>query len=294
MSLIKKALLKDKLDKASIQPNWKQDDATADDYIKNRPFYDYKNFEDIYWDGDTTDKIVVEFTDSEEGYHHTFYKICDIILTANQLDGTKYTTHNDGYITQILSEDMVEYESGSVVDEGYFAHIVSIAVDNDTVNIYGDNIVFPKSGLYVKSYSNGNYIDHIIPSTTTVLIDRKYLPDNGVTYISDIYSSDILDLGKGLYFFDTLYEVYGSDGQYFLLSGFCRIDNLSDNGKYFILYDYGVKYKVDSNKAIVDMTPIYEKDIDYIITSSTEGSTKKFKIIVDDSGTISAKEVIET
>ena len=36
----------------------------------------------------------------------------------------------------------------------------------------------------------------------------------------------------------------------------------------------------------------YADTAEYIIPSSTEGSTKKFKITVDDSGTISATEVI--
>ena len=35
----------------------------------------------------------------------------------------------------------------------------------------------------------------------------------------------------------------------------------------------------------------YADTAEYIIPSSTKGSTKKFKIIVDDSGTISATQV---
>ena len=36
----------------------------------------------------------------------------------------------------------------------------------------------------------------------------------------------------------------------------------------------------------------YADTAEYIIHSSTEGSTKKFKITVDDSGTLSATEIV--
>ena len=38
----------------------------------------------------------------------------------------------------------------------------------------------------------------------------------------------------------------------------------------------------------------YADTVEYIIPSSTQGSTKKFKITVDDTGTLSATEVTET
>lgn len=56
-----------------------------------------------------------------------------------------------------------------------------------------------------------------------------------------------------------------------------------------------VKVKaVDADGKITETEAVDMPSVDYIIQSSTAGSTKKFKITVDDSGTISATEITET
>lgn len=45
------------------------------------------------------------------------------------------------------------------------------------------------------------------------------------------------------------------------------------------------------SRLLINAIEKYADTGEYIIPSSTEGSTKKFKITVDDSGTISATEV---
>ena len=46
------------------------------------------------------------------------------------------------------------------------------------------------------------------------------------------------------------------------------------------------------NRLLYTEQELYFVCLNYIINSSTEGSTKKFQITVDDSGTISATEVV--
>ena len=66
---------------SGVQHDWNQNDSTAADYIKNRPFYkDVKILDsidvDISWDGDTTGKTA----SSQNG----FYKVSDSIFTEEQ------------------------------------------------------------------------------------------------------------------------------------------------------------------------------------------------------------------
>ena len=67
----------------------------------------------------------------------------------------------------------------------------------------------------------------------------------------------------------------------------------SSNGLYYSASKYALTDTVDAQLAEVKQSIDEIKSADVILPSSTAGSTKKFKITVDDAGMISAKEVTE-
>ena len=65
----------------------------------------------------------------------------------------------------------------------------------------------------------------------------------------------------------------------------------SANGIYYSASKYALTDTVDAQLAEVKQSIDEIKSADVILPSSTAGSTKKFKITVDDAGVISATEV---
>ena len=199
-------------------PDWNQNDATASDYIKNRPG-GYEGRFEITWDGDTTGRVSATM----EGAPYVWYKVSDKILTMDQIIGGKITFVENGESVQdvITNELLSEHEFGIMILE--FA------------------IISKKSGVYATG------------------VGEISIPEPGI------------------------YFVNGSMDDYSIL-----VSSLSN----IIAYPFDDKYIPDTiaRKAELD-SRITEKEV--ILTSSTTDSTKKFKITVNDSGTLTATEITE-
>ena len=196
-----------------VQTDYTQNDATAKDYIKNRPGGYETGFE-ITWDGDTTGRVSI----TVEGVPYVWYKMSNKILTADQIVGSKATlvkggVPQSGIITQIT------YEDENIIALSELALISAKA--SGAYLVGGVNLFVPEAGVYFMYVNSASYFS-ALSNLVVHPFDDKYIPDT-----------------------------------------------------------IARKAELDSR--------ITEKEV--ILTSSTTDSTKKFKITVDDTGTIKATEV---
>lgn len=143
-----------------VQPDWEQNDKTAPDYIKNRPFYINTSPHKIEWDGDTAGKTAVG---------GMYYKVSNITPDVLTLKNIKIVMSNG---TQWSSEDV-----WSSIDEywqvGEYA-VICIKVKNTSVVSLG--LTFEETGLYFRK-SNGIYVSNLeYMFAGYVAIDEKFLP----------------------------------------------------------------------------------------------------------------------
>ena len=324
------------IDGSAANPDWNQNDATAADYVKNRPFYT----------GDPVETVLVEestvtFVDDGGNYF-------------GQLESTFSATVGETYK---VSWDATTYECACIDFNG------NIAIGNLSIAGAGSDTGEP----FLMAVYNGSYIQIITADTASshtfsisvrvapvVKIDEKYLPDTVATKseVDDVRS--IAETGKidpsnhhtpstlfskrgefigwygampilkydqtvGNFFIDAnetnpikINEIpFGS----FMCIAFLDFDLSGFYGQWYIMY-LEIQSTVVGNKRFVTGPVIGPKgNVFYVksnevdentaegiffellmpeymmINSSTSGSTKKFKITVDDTGTISATEV---
>lgn len=143
-----------------VQPDWDQNDKTAPDYIKNRPFYINTSPHKIEWDGDTAGKTAVG---------GMYYKVSNITPDVLTLKNIKIVMSNG---TQWSSED-----AWSSVDEYWEVGedaVICIKVENTSVVSLG--LTFAETGLYFRK-SNGIYVSNFeYMNAYYVAIDEKFLP----------------------------------------------------------------------------------------------------------------------
>ena len=192
-------------------PDWNQNDATASDYIKNRPFYE--------------DSLLrVSFTDQQYGIAFDWYKVSDDVPS---IDNVQVNTAVHLWVTD-----------------------PSVGIPEST-----------ETNIFL-SFENGYAVKG--SAVVVALTDGFYL-----------------DIGDGMKI------VFPKKGTYFLAVGATWTTGIAASGAIEpeISWDMntGTVKQLDE-KFIPDMDSV-------ILNSSTTGSTKKFKITVDDSGTIRATEV---
>ena len=166
-----------------VQTDWNQNDATAKDYIKNRPG-GYEEGWEITWDGDTTGRASI----TAKGMPHTWYKVSDKILMPDQFIGGTVTMSQNGASEQmIITDDMyVEDEFGYEVCNAY----ILIAAKTGEFNISGLNINIPEPGVYFLNISvnsmsmSFSFFSKIIAHP----FDDKYIPDT-VARKDEIYTN---------------------------------------------------------------------------------------------------------
>lgn len=170
---------------AEVQADWNQNDETAADFIKNRPFgiIGERSYEPITitWDGDTTDKVSVSFPPAM-GVTMTLCKVSDLIPSLEHLQigssSTVFGENEELGETEELSEELNFEED---IDQGLIsASWVYIATKDNAGN---ENLSLPEKGIYFMAMTyNGMsmYVKNLTISGGSVpiiqKIDSKYLP----------------------------------------------------------------------------------------------------------------------
>ena len=334
---------------SGVQPDWNQNDETAEDYVKNRPFYTGNPAETVL-----VEESTVSFADAGGSYMAQFPS------TFSATVGETYKVTWDG----------TAYECACVDLKGFtFIGNQSIGdLGSDTGEPFVMNVL-NGSGIYI--YTADTSASHIFSisgfAVEVVKINEQYLPDSAFTeadwdFVSNrplfykqlnanIIAENItenirvgtnyVDLGvtapdfnEGLY-----YKVEGeilfvnnsaNTGYRLQINGYYKANSSAEISLGTVYDEYSRKnldvgfyggnnsygragklyvsssghsqsYTITANFAIISELKQLSEDYipntiqrvgdDVIIASSTANSTKKFKITVDDSGTLTATEV---
>ena len=315
----------------SAQPDWNQNDATASDYIKNRPFYT----------GDTVQTgLVEESTVSFTNVSSNIYY--GKIPTAVELTvGETYNVSWDGAAYEcvcVLVSGLPAIGNQSIFSVGADTgepFLISPLADNSGTDIYTLD-TSASHAISISSFASAEVVkipDKYISDTFRDVVIAGYplnwSEDDWAKYYGLFQSGKLLMInGIGSanstgYVLSMFYVSHGahnisainSHGYFYSLG--VNQDSEEDKfywvpiinrGDFYFRYeqtgsDTGTAYErletfdgltfttKNANEDEVRQKVVLEGDKEIILSSSTSGSTKKFKITVDDSGTISATEV---
>lgn len=312
-----------------VQPDWNQNDETAADYVKNRPFYTGDPVETVF-----VEESTVSFAPAESGAY------------IGQPESTFQATVGETYK---VSWDGTVYESTCVNfnDLPFIGNLSIVGAGSDT----GEPFAIIAPGQVVEIGTLDTSPTHTISisqevGAEVVQIDEKYIPE-GVPY----YLSAKNPTGTGAFSLNrepntTIGKCSFAEGSEITASGhsshaegirttasgnFSHAEgiqttasgsashaeglgtkassdyqhvqgkfNVEDSSRtYAHIVGNGLSDNYRSNAHTIDWSgnAWYAGTVEgkaLILPSSTEGSTKKFKITVDDSGTLKATEVTST
>lgn len=316
----------------SVQPDWNQNDSTAADYVKNRPFYTGNPVETVL-----VEESTVSFEDNGGVY------IGELPQELSAIVGETYTVYWDG-----TAYECVCIESNGAL---LFGNLSIIGAGPDTGEPF--SYVSSINMIYTLDTSASHTISISGAVAPITKIDKKYIDvldkfivhDNATITLAEANSYQAkISSKEATYFvwcgiiFDSINLLIDNDTHILYLytnntekvvnqnsDGVFSISDLSGNKISFSLtngstaaspelsllkdnpvqirpakmYDSStsdtlLKIVKNGSKLGQDMEVLGDgtvKAYSIILPSSTPNSTKKFKITVDDSGTISATEV---
>lgn len=213
-------------------PDWNQNDETAHDYVKNRPFYMGNPVETVL-----VEEITVEFEDSSSEFQSTFEATV----------GETYKVYWDD----------IAYECACVSFNGIpvIGNLSIIGAGTDTGEPF---IMVVANGREIAIEAADTYASHTISISGMVApvakIDRKYLPipfkPKGESYLT--FSSPnkfILKVKDMTKHWDGTLEYFASDEAWTVWDGTSILSAITNDGEY-VLYLRGTKNTVitgDSN-----------------------------------------------
>lgn len=262
------SLLEQKISAVSsliVNPDWNQNDPVANDYIKNRPFY--------------TDGEIVKI---EEKYFPDYLAEEKFVAINEKLNNTTTSVEQINTNLDSMQEKLnsttsnIEQINTNIEDiEENIGRTVIIAEGNKEDNTYTQYFMYrsdltPDIGTIIGSKVFGKNFTYYINEDDITEYDWGYNFTYGIVLVSgsvtiDEHSYSNPGLYMGTYYYD-------------LTDGIMR--------PYYRPYGIELYYKIDS-KYIPPSQPVTA----IILKSTTDESTKKFKITVDDTGTLSATEV---
>ena len=310
----------------SVQPDWSQNDSTATDYIKNRPFYEGDPSETVF-----VEESTVSFSGSGGMYS------AQIQSNFEATVGETYTVNWDGAAYECVCGDfrnslfignfsivgvgsdtgepfLMEINNGSGIGiytkDASASHTISISgsiaeviqipdkyisdtfrdvviagnprnwSENDWIKYYG---LFQSGKLLMINGIGGSV-------STGYILSMAYTPKgahriSAITYLGYLYSLNAAQNG-GFYWvpiisYGAFYFRYYKDGSS-ASEEYKRLETSAGD------LTFTTK---NANEDEVRQKVVLEGDKEIILSSSTSGSTKKFKITVDDSGTLKATEI---
>ena len=312
----------------SIQPDWNQNNDTAADYIKNRPFYT----------GDPVETVLVEESTVSFADEGGVYG-AEVTSTFLGTVGNTYKVYWDGVVYESVCKD---YRAGLAA----IGNLSIVGAGSDT----GEPFIIVPNGSSIYIYTTNASASHTI-SISGSIAEVTQIPDK---YISDTFKDVVIagdplnwsendwakyyglfQSGKLLMINDigssnskgyVLSMAYASHGAHRIsaidaIGNFYNLGAYQDGGEDKFYWDpiinYGGFYfryqksgsgnseayerlelsdgltftTKNANEDAVRKKVVLEGDKEIILSSSTSGSTKKFRVTVDDSGTISATEV---
>lgn len=277
---------------ASVQSDWNQNDSTAADYVKNRPFYA----------GDPVETVFVEERTELFNEDYGIY-IAGLDSTFRPTDGDIYTVYWDGTVYECACVEDVDSEGKPMY---YIGNLSILDYDPDTgepfiFEIYNDGFI----SVSTKDTSASHTFSISRIDIEIVKIPTKYLPvaseiEPGIMSVNYLlqqveneyfyrYTSQVL----GSYYDKNIIEKcarYNNSHSIYLLKKFegavlsCYDDAVNKNITFVLSDSEDIEcWKFSESKPFREkLWGIYKDGV--VISSSTTDSTKKFKITVDDGG----------
>lgn len=169
-----------------VQSDWNQNDETASDYIKNRPFYNKKAFEDIIWDGVIGNK---ESQHVEETTGSTDYVlVSNEVISSSALIGAKIVLSSGDEV--ICTNSNIHEGEGSITVQFGDTTVLVIRETTDE-----NAFIIQKKGIYFTLIKRSNatiYTSKLVSPENLVKLDSNYLPTATTTSIGAI------KIGNGL------------------------------------------------------------------------------------------------
>lgn len=282
------------------QANWAQNDSTAADFVKNRPGafqVPAKDAVTITWDGVIGDKENVDIG-ALVGGNATLVKVSDEVLYPPYLYNATLTMKNNGNdvhlnISKNDGSNIYVAEYGVTVISDFFG--VSFSRDTSMFGMHfssGTWFLKINDAMYAKQISTVASAPLDFDTGVYVPIDGRYVDFGLVEQYgqklkigieSNLDSSIGATIGNGLSMIKEsglAVGTYNSSSLHLFVVGNGYDD--SSRSDAFSVDDNG-------NVAVGGQLEVGGQEI--VIKSSTAGSTKKFKITVDDTGTLKATEV---
>ena len=154
-----------------VQPDWNQNDSTAADYVKNRPFYT----------GDPVETVLVEESTVSFAPADGVY-MGNLESTFSATVGETYKVSWDGTVYECACVDF----SGSTI----IGNLSIGGAGSDTGEPF---VMMVKNGLEIFIATSDTSASHTFSISRTVVpvvkIDKKYLPDEIVTDVESIVAS---------------------------------------------------------------------------------------------------------
>lgn len=339
----KKEILEEAGEK-SIQPDWNQNDSTATDYVKNRPFYTGAPMETVlveestvsfqkqgslymaglestfeattgetykvHWDGTIYECICKDFEGlkgignpsiinrgSDTGEPFLMCIIDGMAIEIATADtSASHTVSISGFVQEVVKIDekylpenlatkldvdeklgnCIKTVNGTAPDASGNVEVQTISEDALSTNQYG-NVIIVKNGVVFKNRLGQYTQTPIGESNAAILVKEGETSNAGDTIFAFVVatdgnngiSADKIRLSRNGIDFNSENVVIRSFNP-----GHHSVDAIQLNSS-------------TSHGVMVEIT----KKACFVLPSSTPGSTKKFRITVDDSGTLKAKEV---
>lgn len=164
----------------SVQSDWNQNNETASDYIKNKPFYNKKAFEDIIWDGVIGNK---ESQHVEEQIGSTDYVlVSNDVISSSALIGAKIVLSSGDEVICTSSNIREDEESISIQFGSTSVLVIYKTTDEN-------GFILKKKGIYftlIKSPDATTYTSKLVFPENLVKLDSKYLSTATTTSIGAI------------------------------------------------------------------------------------------------------------
>ena len=160
-----------------VVSDWNQNDETALNYIKNKPFGEYRKFQDITWDGNSDG-----LESANTGMMIWCYKMTEdySYLEPTDFIGATFRIPIINDLVTITEEHISDDGLSVVVIVGGYV-VFAFIKDGGSAQYIGSN-----PGLWLYKNSGGSYTDVVSFPSEIKTIDPKYLPNNGIINWNDL------------------------------------------------------------------------------------------------------------
>jgi hypothetical protein len=153
----------------SVQSDWNQNDSSAADFIKNKPFYEETTVVseplNITWDGNTEGLVSV---------NDSIFKISDRVLTDEEIKAVTITMEEASLLIGDVWGEL-RGSGGFVIDEMVNVYSMFVFVRMDNALLPGTEMFFPEAGIYAVTPCSLTKPETTVTERKT--IDSKFLPE---------------------------------------------------------------------------------------------------------------------